>query len=93
VFSTSTEFVAEKSYSRFGAYAELEHGGDRKAAARALGVQGYENGQQISEASYSPDAGSWDDPDRSFFDDRRGELPNFPTKTFDPAWQGCWSSA
>ena len=92
VFITSTEFAAEKSYSRFEAYAELEHGGTSRPLP-ALGEQGYGNGRRFSEASYSPDAGSWYDPDRSFFDDRRGELPNFPTETFDPAWQSCWSSA
>lgn len=36
VFSTSTVFDAERSYDRFGAYAVLEHGGDFRAAGRAL---------------------------------------------------------
>ena len=41
VFTTSTEFDAETSYSKFAAYAHLEHGGDLSAAARALRAQGY----------------------------------------------------
>jgi putative DNA primase/helicase len=41
VFSTSTDFEAEKSYSRFAAYAVLKHGGDFRAAAQALAEQGY----------------------------------------------------
>lgn len=36
VFSTSTVFEAGRSYSKFAAYALLEHGGDFAAAARAL---------------------------------------------------------
>jgi hypothetical protein len=41
VFSTSTEFRAETPYTKFGAYALLNHGGDHKAAARALRASGY----------------------------------------------------
>ncbi len=41
VFSSSTEFEPEKAYSKFGAYALLEHGGDHSAAARALRAAGY----------------------------------------------------
>lgn len=40
VFSTSTGFEADRSYSKFAAYAVLEHGGDFSAAARALAAQG-----------------------------------------------------
>ncbi|XSS45981.1 bifunctional DNA primase/polymerase [Propionibacteriaceae bacterium Y2011] len=41
VFSSSTEFEQEKPYSKFGAYAVLEHGGDHADAARALRAAGY----------------------------------------------------
>ncbi|WP_439628797.1 bifunctional DNA primase/polymerase [Gemmata sp.] len=42
VFSSSAApFEAERSYSRFGAYALLCHGGDFAAATRALGRAGY----------------------------------------------------
>ncbi len=47
VFSTSTEFDSETPYTKFGAYALLEHGGDHKAAARALKAAGY--GESASE--------------------------------------------
>jgi len=30
---------------------------------------------------------SWDDPDWSIFDDRRGDLPDFPLDVLTPAWQ------
>jgi putative DNA primase/helicase len=46
VFSTSTVFESERGYSKFSAFALLEHGGDFKAAAEALGKQGY--GQRSS---------------------------------------------
>ncbi|MDX3839019.1 DUF927 domain-containing protein [Streptomyces europaeiscabiei] len=41
VFATGSEFQSETPYSKFGAYTLLEHGGDHKAAARALAHQGY----------------------------------------------------
>lgn len=41
VFSTSTVFESETPYTKFGAYALLEHGGDHHAAAKALREQGY----------------------------------------------------
>jgi P4 family phage/plasmid primase-like protien len=41
VFSTSTSFEPQRSYSKFGAYARLHHQGDHSAAARELGRQGY----------------------------------------------------
>ena len=41
VFSTSTLFEAERGYTKFTAYALLEHGGDFLAAARALVAEGY----------------------------------------------------
>ena len=41
VFSTSTEFEAEKPYSKFSAFTHLEHNGDYKAAARQLRANGY----------------------------------------------------
>lgn len=37
VFSTSTAFEAGRSYTKFGAYAQLHHAGDFKGATRALG--------------------------------------------------------
>jgi len=41
VFSTSTQFEAETSYSKFAFYATIKHGGDFKAAATDLRNQGY----------------------------------------------------
>jgi hypothetical protein len=41
VFSTSTPFEPERWYSKFAAYALMEHDGDFHAAARALAEQGY----------------------------------------------------
>jgi hypothetical protein len=34
---------------------------------------------------------TWDDPDTSIFDDRRGELPNFPLDVLSPSWQ-TWAT-
>ncbi|MFI6763317.1 phage/plasmid primase, P4 family [Micromonospora sp. NPDC050417] len=42
IFTTSAAHLeGGESYSKFGAYAVLNHGGDHSAAARALGQQGY----------------------------------------------------
>jgi hypothetical protein len=41
VFTSSTPFEPDKSYTRFGAYAVLQHGGDFAAAAAGLAEQGY----------------------------------------------------
>lgn len=41
VFSTSTGFEDNRSYTKFGAYAVLEHNGDHSAAARALRGEGF----------------------------------------------------
>jgi putative DNA primase/helicase len=41
VFTTSTDFDAERPYTKFGAYTVLNHGGDHTAAAKALHAQGF----------------------------------------------------
>ncbi|MFC8124685.1 bifunctional DNA primase/polymerase [Streptomyces sp. NPDC057302] len=41
VFTTSTEFTSEVPYTKFGAYALLEHNSNFKAAAAALRREGY----------------------------------------------------
>lgn len=41
VFSSSTPFEPEHPYTKFGAYALLEHAGDHSAAARTLRAAGY----------------------------------------------------
>lgn len=41
VFSTSTEFQAEQPYTKFGAFALLNHAGDHSAAAKALRAAGH----------------------------------------------------
>lgn len=45
VFSSSTEFQQETPYTKFGAYALLNHGNDHSAAASALRAKGY--GQEV----------------------------------------------
>jgi len=41
VHTSSTEFDAQESYSKLGAWAVLHHGGDHSAAARDLAARGY----------------------------------------------------
>jgi hypothetical protein len=56
VFSSSTVFEAERSYTKLGALAVLEYGGDYQAAAKALAGRGY--GQQRRSGARSGRAGS-----------------------------------
>jgi hypothetical protein len=41
VFSSSTDFAVDRNYTKFGAFTALRHGGDFKAAAKALEAEGY----------------------------------------------------
>jgi hypothetical protein len=52
VWTTATLFDPDRSYSKFAAYAVLDHGGDFAAAARALEAKGYGTRRP------PPDAGS-----------------------------------
>jgi len=58
VFTTSTIFESEHSYSKFAAYATLEHSGNFSAAASALRSQGYGRPLELNNlqtlASHSP---------------------------------------
>lgn len=56
VFSTSTPFEAERPYSKFGAYALLDHGGDFGGAARALRAAGYGGVDPIAPKDPAPSA-------------------------------------
>lgn len=40
VFTSSTELEPHRTYTKFGAYAALQHGGDHQAAAKALQAEG-----------------------------------------------------
>jgi len=54
VFSSSTDFEQEVPYTKLGAYAMLEHGGDHSAAAKALHGLGY--GQRATRLAPDVDA-------------------------------------
>ena len=56
VFTTSTSFEAEKPYSKFAAFAHLNHGDDYSAAAKALRAMGY-GSQSSSSLSSLPSLG------------------------------------
>lgn len=65
VFSSSTEFEPEKSYTKFGAWVRLNHGGDFEAGARALGAAGYgsrpaagANGANVGNGHHATAAGA-----------------------------------
>jgi putative DNA primase/helicase len=54
VFSTSTVFESERGYSKFSAFALLEHGSDFKAAAEDLAKQGYGQPSPSRKAHHRP---------------------------------------
>lgn len=75
VFTTSTEFKQETPYTKFGAYALLNHGGDFKAAAAALRTQGFGSERGPSSIhTVGPSTGEPEQP-RSYLDG-----------SFDAAW-------
>ena len=70
---------------------------DGERAARATLKSGLDSGVQVphpdleereqkstGKTEASDDNSSWDDPDISILDDRRGDLPEFPTEVFAP---------
>jgi len=59
VFTSSSAFDPDTSYSKFGAYAVLEHGGDFARAALALSRQGYgDQGTTTTAAEPSTETGT-----------------------------------
>jgi len=63
VFSTSTEFEAERGYSKFSAYTILNHGGDFQGAARELNAKGYGiNPAQDTPTAQEAQAPVWEPP-------------------------------
>jgi len=59
VFSTSTPFDSERGYSKFGAHALLNHGGDFAEAARALRAQGYGGSNESAGSGSAAGEGGW----------------------------------
>ena len=55
VFSTSTEFEAERGYNPTQIYTLLEHGGDYRAASRALYAAGYGTRRKSDDADLADD--------------------------------------
>ncbi|MDP9363437.1 MAG: DUF3987 domain-containing protein [Chloroflexota bacterium] len=59
VFTSSTAFESFRSYSKFGAYAVLDHAGDFAAAARELGRRGYGQPAAGQGPSHGPSGPAW----------------------------------
>lgn len=71
VFTTSTEFEAEVGYSKWRAYAVLNHGGDHAAAASALRSLGYYTPRETPAATSSPPPAA---PMGAYVDEETGQL-------------------
>jgi len=74
---------------------------DGERATRATLESGLTNGEQQphpdlddrenkSNGKSEANNASWDDPDISILDDRRGDLPEFPTEVFAPDSANGW---
>lgn len=80
VFSTSTIFESERPYSKFGAYALLNHQGDYAAAARELRKQGYGATNNPKElAAVEPHLNGH-------------TIPNDPTVDLEPKLETFWET-
>lgn len=84
VFSTSTPFDTDGTYTKFGALAILEHDGDHHAAARAIADAtdapkvGERQGERDTSGPRGPDVGRARD---------RAAKPDEEPDTLDPSWQ------
>jgi replicative DNA helicase len=81
VFSSSTEFEPHATYTKFGAYALLEHGEDYSAAASALAREGFGERAKVASDPFAakamaPSAGDWDVP----IPLSRTPVPEFPVQ-------------
>lgn len=96
VFTSSTEFQTETPYTKFGAYAVLDHHGDHAAAARELGRTGYGDKPQLAEVIHLTHANLADavaaetpaaDHDRADedHDDEPGAVDQSPSVAGSPA--------
>jgi hypothetical protein len=72
VFSSSTAFEADTSYSKFGAYAVLHHAGDFHKAALALSREGY---------------GDHEEPDRDARHEAKGRASTPTTTATGASWR------
>ena len=95
VFSTSTEFEAEKPYSKFSAYTLLEHAGDYSAAARHLAGRGYgtqRRERHLTALPEPPDEDYWEPDDTT---PEQGSAESSPAPSPRPvaatgAEKGAW---
>lgn len=77
VFTSSTEFEQERPYTKFGAYALLNHGGDHAAAAAQLRRDGY------GDPATAPAANRLQPFDTGFRKPESGTTPPSPGRTID----------
>jgi len=84
VFSSSTELDTERCYTRFGAFAVLHHGGDFKAAARALRAQGFGGGAKMKTTAARAGPGRPTTPEPEPEPDPEPEPPRVPPVPGEP---------
>jgi hypothetical protein len=73
----------DRVYAGCGIFEHVKDNGGRRCAERQL--------VKAREMVTTEKTGhSWEDPDRSLLDDRRGELPEFPVETIRPDWLRDW---
>ncbi|MGW0942938.1 DUF927 domain-containing protein [Streptomyces sp. NPDC002623] len=83
VFATGSEFTAEVPYSKFGAYALLNHGGDHKAAAKELARQNY-GSRHLASVGTRPTAPATPAPDVAPAEDEQESRPSPDKEAADP---------
>lgn len=85
VFSTSTEFESEKGYSPVAVYAQLEHGGDFKAAFRELYAKGYGERRGVGSEPQSENLVAWHEAMPENLPDELLPVPAFDGKLLPEA--------
>jgi len=84
MFTSSTSFAPDVSYTKFGAYALLDHGGDYAAAAKVLALRGYGQSAQADAPGASASSASSIRPEI--------ERPGWPRPLSDAAYYGLFGA-
>jgi Protein of unknown function (DUF3987) len=84
--SVIIEACLDESYRGKGVYQHISDNGGRQAAVRQL----QRAHEKIAETRSGKESHTWEDPDLSVLDDRRGQLPTFPLDTLQPKLLQDW---
>lgn len=84
------EACLDPRYAGKGIYDHVVEQGGRSCAERQLQRAHEKVGHGRQQGAMPESIHSWDEPDLSILDDRRGALPDFPLDVLEPQWLRDW---